>query len=218
MPTVPPHVKNLQGLKFNRLTALRFTGFRTLGNTRLSTWIFSCECGSTIETVGNYVTKGATRSCGCLLLDDYKIRKGRCLKHGKSGTKIYDIWYSMISRCENRNSRAYKNYGARGIKVCDRWRVSFTNFYQDMGDPPENGTIERLNNDGDYSPGNCVWASRKAQTRNRRITLKVFFDGEVMTLSRFRELTGVSYWVAREYSLKGWCGDKILSYWQARKA
>lgn len=91
-------------------------------------------------------------------------------KHGMEGTPEYNTWIRIRQRTQNESNKDYKYYGARGIKVCDRWLNSFSNFYEDMGKRPEGLTIERIDNDGDYEPSNCIWADRATQSRNRRKT------------------------------------------------
>lgn len=99
---------------------------------------------------------------------NYPVKESE--KHGRSHTPEYNSWHSMIQRCGNKNDNAYSEYGARGIRVCDRWRNSFTAFYEDMGDRPSpTHSIERLNNDGNYEPGNCKWATKTEQILNRRV-------------------------------------------------
>lgn len=93
-------------------------------------------------------------------------------KHGMSKTSIYRCWQQVIQRCENPKSPDYKNYGGRGITVCERWHT-FENFYEDMGDKPKGLTLERINNDGNYEPGNCEWATWKKQQNNRRNHIKI---------------------------------------------
>lgn len=105
-------------------------------------------------------------------------------KHGKSGTRIYGVWCSMLSRCRNQNNVGWKNYGGRGIKVCKRWE-QFENFYEDMGDQPEGMTLERVDNDGDYRPGNCVWDTPKAQSNNSRNNVLVEYQGRMQTLAQW---------------------------------
>lgn len=107
------------------------------------------------------------------------------------GTKIYRLWSSMLTRCRNPKSPTYKNHGGRGIKVCERW-LSFENFYADMGDRPEGKQLERKDNDGDYTPDNCVWATKKDQANNRRTNRKLTFNGRTQTATQWADELGVS--------------------------
>lgn len=107
-------------------------------------------------------------------------------KHGFSRSKVHGVWISMRQRCTNPNSQGYADYGGRGIKVCERWN-SFLNFLEDMGDRPEGMTLDRINNDGDYEPSNCRWATRLEQNHNQRTRKSntsgysgVYFDARKM--------------------------------------
>lgn len=111
--------------------------------------------------------------------------------HGKKHSRVYNIWCGIISRCLNPNDAAYPNYGGRGIGVCADWR-DFIGFYAAMGDPPEGASIDRIDNDRGYEPGNCRWATRKEQNRNRRNVHYLTVDGERRSMGEWAELTGLS--------------------------
>ena len=121
------------------------------------------------------------------------MKNGRFTKkHGLSGTRIHRIWNGMIYRCHNERSHSYVWYGARGIKVCDRWRYSIHNFIADMGEPPPNKTLDRIDNDGDYCPENCRWATHREQMLNTSKNHHITFAGKTMTLGEWAAHIGMS--------------------------
>lgn len=129
-------------------------------------WLCVCECGNEKVTSYQNLRSGDTKSCGCL-----QIKNGKEInrKHQKCFTPEYNSWASMKQRCTNKKHHAYKNYGGRGIIICERWLNNFENFYKDMGRKPGKVySIDRINPDGDYEPNNCRWATPLQQRHNRR--------------------------------------------------
>ncbi len=136
-----------------------------------------------------------------------EMRRGR-------RTKESAIWVAMIQRCESPNCESYANYGGRGIKVCDRWKGSegLQNFIADMGRKPDGASLDRIDNDGDYSPDNCRWATRKEQQRNRRANVRVTLNGETRCLTEWAEILGINIRTVRKRvnHLK-WSPEKALT-------
>ena len=150
------------GRRFGRLIAIRRTGSNAYGQAR---WFCQCDCGRTHTVPNNDLRSGNTVSCGCT---PSNYRHGHA-KNGKTHP-LYWVWNSMRDRCNNPNDPAYKNYGGRGIKVCKRWTHNFAAFLSDVGERPHPKlTIDRINNNGNYTPKNVKWSTRKEQLANRRI-------------------------------------------------
>ncbi|MDV3051840.1 hypothetical protein NLV77_000775 [Staphylococcus ureilyticus] len=152
--------------KFNRLRPIK----RVDNINRGKAFLCKCDCGNTsIVSLGS-LKNGRIKSCGCLNSEvQSEFMKKYNNKHGKSNTPEYKVWKGMKERCSNVNSKSYKNYGGRGIKVCERWKNSFDNFISDMGErPTKKHQIDRIDNDKNYSPENCKWVTRSENTLNKR--------------------------------------------------
>lgn len=180
--------KDWTGRKFGRLTALKFDSMKG----ESAYWLFQCECGTKKVIRSDGVTSGVVRSCGCLMREKSGQRmRDLHTTHGKSGSKIYITWKSMLVRCYKTTDASYARYGGRGIKVL--WQ-SFEEFYADMGEPPSpDHSVERKDNNGHYCKENCVWATKKTQANNRRTTDRITRGGRTQSLKQWAEELGISY-------------------------
>jgi len=177
---------DLTNVRFGRLTAVKRGHSKKNG----AAWLCLCDCGKHTVVYSTRLRNGDTQSCGCYQRHQLSLRKKT---HGKSQTITYQAWLNMKARCYNQKIPAYKNYGGRGIAVCDRWLNSFENFYSDMGEMTVGLTIERIDNDKGYSPKNCKWATRVEQARNMRSTRMIRYGGKNQSLSAWAEEIGINY-------------------------
>jgi hypothetical protein len=177
-------VKNIFGIRYGRLIPQEIVGKTNSGN---SIWRCKCDCGNFANVatgdLGTEKNKKGTFSCGCLKSENARNSvHAKFWKHGhgnsnakrNGGSKTHNAWCSMRARCNRPEDPAYKYYGARGIKVCERWN-DFRNFLDDMGEAPKGLTLDRINNDGNYEPGNCRWVTKQGQLENRRPQSEWFY-------------------------------------------
>lgn len=194
---------DLTGMRFVNLTAVRYLGRASVDSPG---WLCRCDCGSEVILEGYLLRSGISKSCGCRRIKSVT-------KHGMHRSLEYKTWSGMKSRCHNPKDHGYPDYGGRGIVVCDRWRYSFTNFFKDMGvKPSAKHSIERKNNNGNYEPGNCVWATWQDQQNNRRSSRIITLGGESLTVAEWARKNGMAY-VTLESRIQhqGWDPAKALT-------
>ena len=204
-----PHGKfvDLVGRRFGKLVVVN-RAVRERG--RRPYWSCLCDCGNLHDVRGNTLVSGGVKSCGCLPAE--RLTAHGHTVNGKS-TPIFNAWSNMFSRCYNPKHEHYRSYGGRGIAVCSRWHESFENFLADMGPSWSQGlTLDRYpNNDGNYEPSNCRWATQAEQSRNRRTTVLLTFNGKTQTLTEWAAELGLTR-QALGYRLRnGWPLERVLT-------
>lgn len=172
-------------------------------------WVCLCDCGNTTIVSRRHLKDHSTVSCGCYRIDFGKERK----THGMKGTRLYRIWTGMKDRCCNPNSKYWDKYGGRGINVCEEWKNSFESFYEWS---INNGytsklTLDRADNDGDYDPNNCRWATYKEQENNRRNNVYLEYGGKKLTAQEWGEFLGIKPSIIRQRVLYGWDIERALT-------
>ncbi len=198
--------KDYTGKRFGRLVVIK----RIAKKREKTKYLCECDCGNKHVVAGSCLTNRQSRSCGCLKRQ-LIIKKNTT--HGMTGTSEHYIWKAMKDRCGNEKNKCFKDYGGRGITVCARWLSSFENFYSDMGPKPSsNYSIDRKDNDGDYSPENCRWATKKEQTRNARSNHNITFNGHTHCIAEWAEKQGMNYQTLRQRIAKyGWSIERALT-------
>lgn len=196
-----------KGTRFTRLTVIR-EGER-VGPEKARSMVCVCDCGKEVSARLGDLRKGYTTSCGCRNREVICKRMSKAVDGvNSSAHPLYGIWCGIIKRCENTASANYKNYGGRGIRMCDRWRNSFEQFVADMGRRPDGFSIERIDNNGNYCPENCKWATRFEQAANTRLARKIMHKGEMITCSELdRRLGFVSATTCKRLK-RGWTEEQ----------
>lgn len=169
-----------------------------------------CDCGVVKLVSNSLLRSGKTESCGCMKLEALQKRVVHGYNRQNSRSSEYDAWNNMRARTGNPKSSHYKDYGGRGIKVCERWG-SFENFISDMGDKPSSKhSLDRIDVNGDYTPENCRWATKKEQARNCRNSVHITCNGETKTLAEWAEVTGVRRETISKRIKAGWPVEEAL--------
>lgn len=197
------HVKDIKGEKFGRLTVLERVENTNDGTAR---WMCKCDCGNTHVVIGTQLRNGKIKSCGCLNLDNHST-------HRLSNTRLYHIYHQMIKRCYNPKNPAYKNYGERGIVVCEEWKNDIKSFFNWALSNGYNDalTLDRIDNNDLYSPFNCRWVSEKVQANNRRSNRIIKYKGDKYTLMQLSELSGISYSTLKARLNLGWSVEDAIN-------
>ena len=204
-------IKNIVGKKFGRWTVISMNEKRAMNND--TRWDCVCECGEERVVARGNLVSGRSKSCGCYNRDNHtKHGQYKGESHGVKPYGAFISWKDILHRCFNPKLKRYDDYGGRGITVCDRWAKSYDAFLEDMGPRPIGKSIDRIDNNGDYEPGNCRWATRKQQNRNKRNNIYVQLGELNMIRADWIRLLGitVSKW---EYRAKiGMSSKEIVEY------
>lgn len=206
------------GSRFGRLVVVSLRP--ATRNRGLGLGTLRCDCGEVVEKPMRYVVTSVIRSCGCLARE-WSSTLGRehgvhalepTISHGQTNTPEHDAWLAIRKRCNPERAEEHPGYAGRGITICERWQASFEAFLQDMGKRPgPEYSIDRIDNNGNYEPGNCRWAVRKTQQRNMRSNRLVEFRGETKTVAEWVEILDLNRGAVSERLRQGWSVERALS-------
>lgn len=199
----------LAGQRFGKLVAIE----RVNKKGERPRWLCKCDCGNTKIVPSGALLRGSSNSCGCLVKEK---NISRSTTHNGSNSRLYQVWVNMTRRCENQSSDAYKNYGGRGISICEEWK-DFSKFREwaistGYDETAKHGvcTIDRIDVNGDYAPENCRWATAKTQCRNKRGNRFLELNGERKTVAEWSEITGIKYNTLLRRINAGWSVERAL--------
>lgn len=192
-----------KGVSFGKLTIIK----EVFNNRRDRYFLCECKCGNKKEILLNSLRRNRTKSCGCLR--DHLTSKRR-KKHGMRESPTYNSWSSLLQRVTNHKCKSYKNYGGRGINVCDRWK-KFENFYEDMGDKPTDRSLDRIDNNGNYCKENCRWATKMEQANNTRSNRFIAHKGVSHTVAEWSKILKVNNNLIKDRIKAGWSIKKTLT-------
>lgn len=194
--------EDLRGQKFNKLTPVKYLGNRK--------WECVCDCGKVVTVFTNNLKRGNTKSCGCL---NKELASQRMTKHGKCNSRTYYIYNNMKERCYTKSNSCYKDYGGRGIVVCNDWKNDFMNFYKwAMSHGYDDSlTLDRIDVDGNYEPSNCRWVTFTDQQRNKRNNIQITYKGKTQPLKIWCEELDLPYnSIHHRYKYLHWTDPVIL--------
>lgn len=203
---------DLAGRKYGKLLVLKQAGYNGQGG---ALWLCKCDCGNEKVVDAHALRRGKTKSCGCLHKE--KMTKMKTT-HGLHKTRLYQVWNDMKFRCNSEKSHNYKNYGGRGIRVCEEWQNSYESFRtwalaNGYDETAIRGicTLDRIDVNGNYEPGNCRWITTQEQQSNKRDTVFIEFGAERHTMKQWAEITGISVDAIRYRLKKGWPIERVLT-------
>ena len=198
---------DIVGQRFERLVAIE----RITKNSR-GYYKCLCDCGNVVVVRADRIKEGRTKSCGCYNRDKAKTGDARRV-HGKHGTRLYVIWQNMHSRCYTKTNKFHKNYGGRGITICDEWLHDFQTFYDwAMANGYHNNlTIDRIDVNGNYEPSNCRWITKAEQTRNKRTNRFIIYKNETHTISEWGRIVGIDASLISWRLRHNWTTEKALT-------
>ena len=201
------HKRIPRGERFERLVVVRFKGVADSGH---AMYECRCDCGKKCIAQASGLRNGNNRSCGCL---KDEVDRGVHRTHGDSGHPLWGLWRCMIQRCSNPKWWSYSWYGGRGIKVCERWQgvEGFRAFVADMGPRPAGTSLDRIDGDGHYEPGNVRWATRAEQARNRTQNVHLTHDGRTQTMCEWAAEVGVSIKTLHQRVKAGWDHTRAIT-------
>ena len=203
--------KDLTGQRYGRLTVVgRGEDHVTPSGKHYIRWKCKCDCGNYTNVYPTALTTGATQSCGCLKAE---ATSKRAKTHGDTNTRLYGIWCAIKARCFNRNTAAYKDYGGRGITLCPEWENDFTSFKSWAYDSGynDNLSIDRIDNNGDYTPDNCRWVTGVAQANNRRSNHIITHNGESHNITEWASIIGLNPKTLFSRIYSGWSIETALT-------
>ncbi len=196
---------DMAGKRFGRLVALHRDGC----SDGKAVWQCLCDCGNIKRIVGKSLRSGNTTSCGCFAAEG---KVARASSHGMTYSVEYGVWCRIKNRCYNQKVKDYPDYGGRGISMCPTWRSSFEAFLHDMGPRPSpQHSIDRKNNDGDYEPINCRWATASIQANNKRNNRKITAFGRTQNLSQWAREYGMDRGALKQRLARGWPVERAIS-------
>lgn len=197
---------DLTGKRFGWWRVISFTGRRK----RVSIWKCQCECGKVVHVNGSNLIRGLSVSCGCFR---EQFQRDCSRFKGDDPTSEYNTWVGMKQRCSNPQNPRYDGYGGRGIKVCSQWMESFDVFLKDMGPKPTpKHSIDRINNEGNYEPSNCRWATNQEQCNNKRTNTLLTFNGRTLNIAQWTKELGFTHdAVIVKRMIRGWPIEKVLT-------